>query len=210
VQTTGEALLRGEIPAGHLEIFKPAASSPFVRTSFQLGSSNGDTAKFTSTVTFDLGSTDVGLLRFAFTLTTPSGRQSNLVERSLLVTRGLNHAPVLGSVTVPDTVTLPPGDSLLITITAAVSDSDGLADIAEVFFYSLNSTNPLRKFPLYDDGGLNSSPPSGDLAAGDGTYTITVKLVDTPTVRKTYTFEFHALDKQGAAASPVSKRLTVQ
>ena len=95
-------------------------------------------------------------------------------------------------------------------MTAAVVDSDGIADVREVFFYSLNSTNPSFKFILYDDGSLNSIPPSGDLVAGDGTYTITVKLVDTPTVRKTYTFEFHALDKQGAAAPIVSKRLTVQ
>jgi len=210
VRVTGTAFLRGEIPGGRLEIFKPGTTSSFVKTSFPVQRRGGDTLGFSSTVSFVISSTDVGLLRFEFLLATPSGSESNLVERSLLVTRGVNHPPAFTSVTVPDTVVLPPGDSLLIRMSAAVLDSDGVADVSEVFFYSLNSSNPSQKFQLYDDGSLNSVPPSGDLVAGDGTFTITVKLVDTPTVRKTYAFEFHALDKQGGAAPTVSKFLTVR
>ena len=45
---------------------------------------------------------------------------------------------------------------------------------------------------------------------GTGVYTITVKLVDSPTVRRTFQFEFHAVDRQGADSGPSLHYLTVQ
>jgi len=117
-----------------------------------------------------------------------------------VIERSINYPPVIQNVTMPDTITLPPHDSLLVNITAKVSDPYGPGDIAEVFFYSLNSTDPQQKFEMSGDG------------TGDGIYTIIVKIVDTPFVRQTGTFhfEFHAVNNEGASATPITKSLTVQ
>ncbi|MCZ6776606.1 MAG: hypothetical protein O7D34_09140, partial [Ignavibacteria bacterium] len=79
---------------------------------------------------------------------------------------------------------------------------DGLADVREVFFRSLDSKTPDFKFFLKDDGGTEppSSPlfqPSGDSVAGDGVFSILIPLVDSPVVRRTNRFAFQAFDTFG-------------
>jgi hypothetical protein len=161
---------------------------------------------FSGTVSFTLTRAEAGLFRIEVYAQTLDGSTSNAMFLPLRVTRN-NSAPLISSVTVPDTVTLPVGDSLLIRMTMAVSDSDGAGDIAGAFFYSLNSSDPTRQFILADDG--NATGFSGDQVSGDGIYTITVKLLDQGNVRRTFQFEFHAVDFQGADSVPVIKYLTV-
>lgn len=201
-----------DLPAqGVVTAFKPNETSPFAQFSFFLQSTGSDSFQFSSPLTFTIKNTDVGTMLFQFSITTVSGNSSNLVQQSLLIQRNVNHPPVILNITLPDTVVLPAHDSLLIAITAKVSDPDGLGDIAEVFFYSLNSTDPAQKFGMYDDGG-RVFPNDGDVTAGDGIYTIIVKIVDTPLVRQigTFHFEFHAVDKESASATPITKSLTIQ
>ncbi len=213
IQCSGVILRKASDAPSHaiLQIFKPGETSPFLSSEFSVESAGEDTFSFSGPVSFIIQYTDIGALRLEFSVVTAGGVSSNLVQRSLIVGRKIDRVPQILDESVPDTVVLPPGDSLLIKMTATVGDSDGLADIKEVFFYSLNSSNPLQKFKLYDDGSMSTNPPSGDQVAGDGIYTITVKLVDDPVhqVRKTYRFEFHAVDKQGASAAPVVRQLTV-
>ncbi len=66
-------------------------------------------------------------------------------------------------------------------MTIVASDSDGLQDISEVYFRSLNSTDSTAKFFLYDDGStiLRNGVLSGDQLAGDGVFTIVVQLPST-------------------------------
>ncbi len=200
-----------EMPAqGVVTAFKPNETSPFAQFSFFLQPTGSDSFQFSSPITFTIKNTDVGTMEFQFSITTVSGSSSNLVQQSLLIQRNVNHPPEILNVTMPDTVVLPAHDSLLITITAKVSDPDGPGDIAEVFFYSLNSTDPQQKFEMYDDGG-RVFPNDGDVTAGDGIYTIIIKIVDSPIVRQvgTFHFEFHAVDKEGASATPITKSITI-
>ncbi len=159
--------------------------------------------------TFFLGRNDVGIYTVEAIAIDQFNLSSNAEQASLVVTRR-SSIPQVTAAGVPDTVTLPSGGTELIKLTATVADSDGLGAIAEVYFYSLNSTDPTHKFDLLDDGNTNGPGGSGDVLAGDGIYTITVVLSDHPGVRKTYAFEFHALDKTGDVSPPLTKYLTVK
>jgi hypothetical protein len=137
------------------------------------------------------------------------GLSSNAVNRTLFVLRN-NTAPVLTNLVAPDTVNLPAGGTLAIKMTVVPTDADGQLDIREVYFRSLDSSDPTRKFFLLDDGGA----VSGDASLDDGTYTITVQLVDNPppapSVRKTYRFAFQALDTFGDTSATLLHPLTVR
>jgi len=203
----------GDLPSsGIVQVFKPADLSPLLQNSFGIESQQADTFSFSSPVSFTIQNTDVGSMHLVFSITTASGQVSNSVQEALLIKRAVNHPPVLGTITMPDTVVLPANDSILIKIKAALSDPDGQGDISQVFFYSLNSTAPDVPIYLLDDGGLTTNPTSGDDVAGDGTYTVTVKLVDSPFVRSvgTFHFEFHAIDKENASATPVVRSITIR
>jgi len=203
----------GDVPSqGMVQVFKPDTVSPFLQNSFGLSPASGDTFSFASPLSFTIRNTDVGTMHLVFSVTSMSGLVSNVVQQSLSINRAVNHIPTIGTISLPDTIVLPPNDSVLIKITAAISDADGLGDIQKVFFYSLNSSDSTQKIIMYDDGGLNSTPPSGDDVAGDGTYTVTVKLVDSPFVRSvgTFHFEFHAIDKENASATPVIRSITIR
>ena len=189
---------------GELNYF---ASGSLTRVQTLSKLSNTLDVTFSGLVSFRLTRNDVGVSRIEVIAQDQVGLNSNSAQVSLSISRA-NSIPQYSSIVVPDTVTLPPGDSLLIKMTASVNDSDGLGDIREVFFYSLNSADPTRKFFLLDDG--NGNGLSGDALSGDGIYTITVKLRDQGNVRRTYFFEFNIVDKQGAEAETVVKSLTVQ
>lgn len=136
------------------------------------------------------------------------GNQSNVLERTLFLTRN-NSPPKLDpqSLVAPDTVILPIGGSLLIPMNIAASDSDGLADVREVFFRSLDSSDPTQKFHLQDDGNFSS----GDAVAGDGVFSIIIQLDDTgPPVRRTFRFAFQALDSFSDTSATVLHFLTVR
>ena len=165
------------------------------------------TAIYAANISFVMSRPEAGFFRVEVFAQSRSNDVSNFIQLPLRIARN-NSTPRILSASVPDTVYLPPGDSLLITMSVAVSDSDGAGDIAGIFFYSLNSSDPTRQFLLSDDGNVGGI--SGDLLAGDGTYTITVKLLDQGNIRRTFEFEFHAVDQQGADSGPLLKLLTVQ
>lgn len=178
-----------------------AASGPLNR-----GTTDSSGVTYYGQFSFILGRSDIGIYKVEAVANDQFNLSSNAEQTSLIVSRR-NSIPQVTSADVPDTVTLALGGTVLITMTATVADSDGAGDITEVYFYSLNSTDPTKKFDLLDDG--NAGGLSGDALAGDGIYTITVVLSDHPGVRKTYGFEFHAQDKAGAISPRLTKYLTV-
>jgi hypothetical protein len=125
------------------------------------------------------------------------GAVSNSFYHSLKLTRR-NAAPTIAVPNAPDSVALSPTDTLLIAMTIAASDSDGLADLAQVYFRSLTSSDSTRKFFLYDDGGVvtQSHARSGDAVAGDGVFSIIIQLPPSTTFGDRY-FAFQALDTFG-------------
>lgn len=191
----------------YYRIYRPGSDNHFSSGILSPSISNLTTTLYSGSFSFIVDRTEAGSYKIEVFAENSSGNTSNFVQVSLMITRN-NSTPVILSTVVPDTVYLPPGDSLLIRMTAAIADSDGISDIQEVFFYSLNSSDPTRKFPLLDDGNINSI--SGDVLQGDGVYTITVKLLDQGNVRRTFEFEFHAVDRQGSNSASVLRMLTVQ
>jgi hypothetical protein len=136
-----------------------------------------------------------------------SGLQSNGVASSLLVFRR-NSPPTLSDLVAPDTLRIPAGGSASLFITVAASDSDGLADIKEVFFVSPDGTSPQFHFILKDDGG-ETQPASNDATAGDGVFSILLPLTDSPTIRGRYRFLFQARDGSGDTSATLLHNITV-
>jgi hypothetical protein len=130
-----------------------------------------------------------------------------------------NIRPKLGSIFVPDTVTRPTANpdpnitnTVKFSVTASVSDPNGLEDIQRVFFRTyhvgldsmMNGGNPIL---LYDDGSRDEG--SGDLQKGDGTYTVTISMTENATTG-TYYWTFEAQDFSNAYSDSVKKVLVVQ
>ncbi|MDP7564668.1 MAG: hypothetical protein QF794_00930 [Candidatus Marinimicrobia bacterium] len=130
-----------------------------------------------------------------------------------------NIRPKLGSVFVPDTVTRPTANpdpnitnTVKFSVTASVSDPNGLDDIQRVFFLTyhvgldsmMNGGNPIL---LYDDG--TGEGGSGDLQKGDGSYTMIISMTENATVG-TYYWTFKAQDFSNAYSDTVKKVLVVQ
>jgi hypothetical protein len=160
--------------------------------------------RYTGTVQFTTTLTQAGAYRARFVLVGKSGLESNLLERILLVDRD-NKAPVIASIIAPDTVELAP-DTLKIGMSARAIDQDGPTDIKEVYFRSLDSSDPNNKFYLLDNGDTRN----GDAFKGDSLYSIIIVLPPNPALKKTYRFAFQASDKYGDTSATVVHRMTVR
>ena len=98
------------------------------------------------------------------------------------------------------------------TVTASVSDANGIEDIKRVFFRSyhvgldsmMNSGNPIL---LLDDG--ESSAGSGDLQKGDGTFSRTISISENALIG-TYHWIFEAQDLSNAYSDTVKKMIIVK
>lgn len=131
------------------------------------------------------------------------GFVSNAVESPLFMVRD-NQAPVLSNLVAPDAVVIPAGGSANIPLYIRATDPDGQADIIQVYFRSLDSSDPAQKFTMNNDGSAPGSVP------GDSTYSIIVKASDSPTVRKTYRFAFQAIDTFGDTSATILHSITLQ
>jgi len=142
----------------------------------------------------------VYILRFA--ASDNQGLTSNTIESPLFVIRD-SHAPVISNLVAPDSVLVPVGGSATIPIYIRATDVDGQADINQVYFRSLDSSDPTQKFIMNNDGSAPGSVP------GDSTYAITVKATDSPTVRKTYRFAFQAVNNFGDTSATILHSVTL-
>lgn len=126
--------------------------------------------------------------------------------RARVVVRPPNARPQLLSALSRDTVRV--GEFLVLK--ATVSDSDGLGDIASVFYFSrrpdgilANQGNPIQ---MYDDGGVN--PFSGDDVAGDGIYSFRAQVPPT-TLLGTFTYTFYARDRFNAQSDSLVRQTVI-
>ena len=191
------------------DLLPPLASDSWLRIQLRDDGSGADLApgdgEFSARLTFELAQSDAGAFRIRVQALAGAGFQSNAREQTLLVLRE-NAPPLLSNLIAPDTVLLPPTGSSLVRMSVDATDPDGPEDIQEVYFLSLDSSDPSRKFFLLDDGDANVS---GDAVAGDGTYSIIVQLPAT-TSRKTYRIAFQAADTFGDTSATLLHNLTVQ
>ena len=129
-----------------------------------------------------------------------------------------NIRPNIGTVVVPDTVIRPTANpdpnitnTVKFSVTATVSDPNGVDDIKRVFFRSyhvgkdslMNGGNPIF---LYDDGDKDTS---GDLQKGDGKFSRTISINENALVG-TYHWTFEAQDLSSAYSDTLKKILVVK
>ena len=181
-------------------------------------SSNANgTESFSGTLSFSLARSAIGSFFVRGTVVSALGIPSSTELRSISVVR-TDRPPVLSDLQVaPDTlVTAPPvpGVYALLQLTVRASDPDGQQDIARVIFYTTKPDGTLsnngQPFMMYDDGGASgSSIGDTDAVAGDGTYTLAVKL-PYGTAPGRYKFEFQAFDRIGAGSNKLTQFITVQ
>jgi hypothetical protein len=169
-------------------------------------STKGDSV-YSGTLQFTIPKSASGRYRVRFSATNTDGLSSNLLEQPLYMIRN-NSAPTLSNLQAPDTVTVIVGSFADIKLAVKVVDLDGQSDIKEVFFRSLDSSDPTRKYPMKDDGSPDGV--SGDAVAGDSIYTIVVRVTDGHSVRQTYRFAYQASDAFGDTSATLLHRLTIR
>ncbi len=215
-QVSVEVRAAVEYPAGNsgdfavfAELIPPSTSTPWQQIQLSDDGSGVDVTagdgEFSGRLAFELTQSEAGAFRVRVRALDVAGFESNAREQTLLIVRE-NEPPLLSNIVAPDTVLLPATGSTLVRMTVDADDPDGLDDIQEVYFRSLDSSDPLRRFFLLDDGDSNGS---GDAVAGDGTYSIIVQLPST-TTRKTYRFAFQAADTFGDTSATLLHNLTVR
>ena len=130
-----------------------------------------------------------------------------------------NIHPKIGTIVIPSSVDRPSSNAdpnivntIKFSVTASVSDANGLDDIKRVFFRSyhvgldsvMNNGNPIL---LLDDGSGSSG--SGDLQKGDGTYSRTISISENALVG-TYHWTFEAQDLSNAYSDTVKRQIIVK
>jgi len=131
-----------------------------------------------------------------------------LAVQSFLFDNGkTNVAPVILSVSAPDTITVVSAP-LAFIVTATVSDSNGIKDVNEVYFTTIrpDQTSSGAKTSLYDDGNYTDH---GDATAGDGVFSRALQ-IDSTNQKGTYRFDFTARDRGGLVSPTVNKYIVVK
>ncbi|MBN1639066.1 MAG: hypothetical protein JW866_08865 [Ignavibacteriales bacterium] len=134
-------------------------------------------------------------------------KTQKLLAKNLFYKNNLyNFAPIISDIQAPDTVIIQSPKSAFV-VSIAVNDSNGLSDIAEVYFltYRPNGTTSGNKFYLYDDGDITNH---GDQVANDGRYSLIIEAVPSQT-RGIYRFEFKAKDKGGKFSNTLSHNISL-
>lgn len=159
---------------------------------------------YTASVAFSIQRVVVGLFIVKIQAEDRDELLSNEIILGLNITRKANY-PFISGLKAPSSLTLPTSGTKVINMSIAASDADGLVDIKEVFFRSLDSSDPTKKYFLFDDGNNNSS---GDSLAGDGFYSIKIELPYNMTA-KPYRFEFQAKDFTNLLSNKILHTLNV-
>ncbi len=118
-----------------------------------------------------------------------------------------NLPPVIqNDVVDPDTLVVTAATVIFTSLDA--SDPNGQNDIEMVYFivYKPDGTTNGAKVELFDDGDTENS---GDLVAGDGTYSRLIQ-VDETNDKGLYTFEFQAKDRGGKLSNTIDHFVLIQ
>ncbi len=204
---------RENIHTVEAQIFRPSGGSPFLTqflhdTGTLPDSTPGD-GTFAGSISFATTRAQTGLYRLRIEARDINNLRSTRTECTLLITRNNSHPYLIAqSLVAPDTLTVPSSGTSFFFVSIAAADSDGLADINEVYLQNLNTLN---RDNLFDDGGATQSNgiSSGDVLAGDGIFSITLQLPSTvpPGI---YPFALQAVDSYGDTSAGIAYSLTIQ
>lgn len=146
-----------------------------------------------------------GMYRIEYYIKDNSGFTYKVAYQDLKYSNGKNNkAPVISSLTAPDTVIVDVYKLLLLTL--AVSDTNGYNDIESVYFISFrpDGSTSNTKIYLYDDGLSNH----GDVTANDGIFSCLIG-VDPANTKGTYRFEFEAKDRMKMPSNKIIHYITL-
>lgn len=191
----------------YLFVLPPDSQSPTAAESIVPISSNGTVS---TTMNVSIPTAETGTYTVKVYASDLEGQLGNLATGSLQVDAS-SSPPVITDIDMPVVVTRPnEGEPpLLIPIVARVTDPEGLANILRVELF-VNGSGPIR---LCDDGNAGECnagfPPSGDVLAEDGLFTVTIQL-DASNAPGDNEFIFTAFDRSGLASESVTRILLVQ
>ncbi|MBI1806007.1 MAG: hypothetical protein HYR76_03010 [Ignavibacteria bacterium] len=188
---------------GMVQVFKPNAPSPFFKMTLALRTMGQDTILFEAPVSFNIQRSDIGFLRFDFSLITTLNQASNTIERTLHVTRR-NSRPTLSNLIAPDTLLRPSSGFKLVLLSVATADSDGYADIRGVLLKRIfpSQTNPID---MFDDG---DDQTNGDKVAGDGIFSRILR-IDSTAILGDQVFLFQSSDNSGSLSDSLVHTITI-
>jgi hypothetical protein len=134
-----------------------------------------------------------------------------------LTIRTHNTAPVISDAyTSADTIVVPSGTATnFLTVSVAVTDSQGLDDISKVIVIIQREDSTISgTYNLYDDGNSITHSPfgitSGDDKANDGVYTLTIPVFSNTDKNITRVLTFQAIDLSEASSNTLKKIIYFQ
>ena len=150
----------------------------------------------------------IGKYNVKFSVTGFDGINREVASSSFYFNNGQDNVPPIISnpIVEPDTVVVTQPTVIFTSVEA--SDSNGLADISEVYFkvYKPDGTTNDNKVFLYDDGNISEH---GDQVAGDGIYSRLIQ-VDQTNDKGTYRFEFQAEDRSAELSNIINYFVLIQ
>lgn len=185
-------------------IYPPTSPEPAASGTLSMSSFSGDTAFYSRSLSFVSNRTQPGFHTIEFSIRDDASLLSNVLRLTINVTRN-NSRPQISNLSAPDTVRRPNSGSRPVFLAISAADSDGLGDLASVFFKSVNSSDPNFEFPLYDNGDLSTH---GDSVAGDARFSTIVYIFSTFPLG-TREFRFWARDNVGALSDSLGRFITV-
>jgi hypothetical protein len=153
----------------------------------------------------------VGYLSYTFTPYDSNGAAGNQEMKLVRLFNSKDEAPVVDSVSAPDSLKINQGGTVTTVLTAFVHDQFGLNDIARVYFnVTKPDGTPASSNPniMYNDGGASGNSGDVDPVANDGQYTLGISL-PSGTSKGTYIFTFYGVNRSGVTGYPFSHKITV-
>lgn len=138
-----------------------------------------------------------------------SGLVSNQINSSFPVVLSNNQAPIVWGLISPDSIAIPSSGMNITTLSVNVLDSNGYCDIKRVFFNSYRPDGTITggsPFKMYDDGDIVNH---GDTTAGDGKFSLIIRIESTQTTVGWFTFKYQSEDNSGLLSNQVIGRIYI-
>jgi hypothetical protein len=184
--------------------FPPLADYATFTGNMNQVSTSGDTILYSAVIQFTAQRTDIGTYTISAYASSGGYGSSNTITLPLILTRK-DSRPLVFNVSAPDTIVRPAHGELLYIFSVSASDSDGYADIQQVFFKRI-LPNTSANIQMFDDGNY---AVDGDLVAGDGIFSRIVE-IDSSNTPGTKVFLFQAEDRAGEFSDSLTQSIVIQ
>jgi hypothetical protein len=131
----------------NVEVIPSGATDPILTVTMRDDGVSPDSISgdgiYSALVQFTIPRSASGVYILKFAAADNQGLTSNAQQAALFMIRD-SHAPVISNLAAPDSVLVPVGGFANIPISLRATDVDGQADISQVFFRSLDSSDPTQ------------------------------------------------------------------